>query len=44
MVKDSQFPFEPGEEVDLQINSSNHTLIVFGDHYKGKRIDGEVER
>lgn len=42
MVKDSQFPFQPDEEVELEIKTADQTLVVYGYNYKIKQMAAKV--
>lgn len=42
MVKDSQFPFLPSEQVELEIKTIDQTLVVYGDNYKLKQMAAKV--
>ncbi len=42
MVKDSHFPFLPGEQVELEIKTIDQTLVVYGDNYKLKQMAAKV--
>lgn len=44
VVKDSQFPFKPDEEVDIEVKTADRTLVVYGNDYKIKKKAAELKQ
>jgi hypothetical protein len=43
VAKDSQFPFHPNEEVQLEIKTADQTLVVYGINYKVRQTALQVK-